>query len=193
MDTISRENNSMLPIAGVIVGALGLIVGAYAAYVGTHLRSRLTDEYDPKIARIDDIASQASSAQATASQANAKIDSVAKQTQDAFNTVANSLGSIQASIVKLQEGAKTVGVGRHGHGGGGGSVVAGPGEYIVKSGDSGARIARANGVALRDLLAVNPEVNWKRLKVGQKIKLPESRADQSASAPPAQPAPAPQQ
>jgi LysM repeat protein len=157
--------------------------------VGAHLKTKLADEYDPKIARIDDIASQASAAQSAANQANTKIDSVAKQTQDAFNTVANSLGTIQASIQKLQEGAKTVGGGRHGHGGGG-AVVAGPGEYVVKSGDNGRKIASANGVSVHDLIAVNPEVNWKHLKVGQKIKLPESKGEQPAApaAPAAQPA-----
>jgi hypothetical protein len=31
MDTISRENNSMLPMGGVIVGAVALIIGGYAA------------------------------------------------------------------------------------------------------------------------------------------------------------------
>jgi hypothetical protein len=31
MDTISRENNSMLPMGGVIIGAVALIIGGYAA------------------------------------------------------------------------------------------------------------------------------------------------------------------
>jgi LysM repeat protein len=51
--------------------------------------------------------------------------------------------------------------------------VAGPGEYVVKSGDTGVKIARANSVAIGDLQAVNPGVNWNSLKVGQKVKLPQ--------------------
>ena len=31
MDTISRENNSMLPAIGVAVGAVALLLSAYAA------------------------------------------------------------------------------------------------------------------------------------------------------------------
>jgi LysM repeat protein len=44
---------------------------------------------------------------------------------------------------------------------------------VVKSGDTGSKIARNAGVSLSDLLAVNPGVNWNRLAVGQKIKLPQ--------------------
>ena len=55
---------------------------------------------------------------------------------------------------------------------GGGPVVAGPGEYVVKAGDGGAKIAKANGVSLSDLQAVNPGVEWTKLKPGQKVKLP---------------------
>jgi LysM repeat protein len=51
-------------------------------------------------------------------------------------------------------------------------AVAGPGEYVVKPGDTGMRIANANGVSIGDLQVVNPGVNWNMLKVGQKLKLP---------------------
>ena len=43
---------------------------------------------------------------------------------------------------------------------------------VVKPGDSGMKIANANGVSLGDLQAVNPGVNWNGLKPGQKLKLP---------------------
>jgi LysM repeat protein len=52
------------------------------------------------------------------------------------------------------------------------SPAAGPGEYVVQSGDSGATIARAAGIGLRDLMEANTEVDWNRLRVGQVIKLP---------------------
>ena len=57
-------------------------------------------------------------------------------------------------------------------GGESGPAVAGPGEYVVKSGDGGAKIAKANGVSISDLVAVNPGVDWTKLKVGQKVQLP---------------------
>ena len=43
---------------------------------------------------------------------------------------------------------------------------------LAESKDTGASIARANGVSLGDLMKVNPSVNWSKLSVGDKIKLP---------------------
>lgn len=180
----------MLPIAGVIVGSIGLLVGIYAAVVAGKVSGRLTNDYDPKLARIDDIASQASAAQTSANEANSKIDSVAKQTNDAFQQVGTTLGTIQTQIADMQKAQREspmAGHGRHG-----GPVVAGPGEYIVRSGDSGARIARRNHVSLHDLMAVNPNVNWRRLHPGERIKLPEHGGGAPAPAPEA-PAPSPDQ
>ncbi len=45
-------------------------------------------------------------------------------------------------------------------------------QYTVKSGDTGAKIARSQGVTLQALQKANPGLNWGRLQVGQKIKLP---------------------
>ena len=50
--------------------------------------------------------------------------------------------------------------------------VLGPGEYVIKPGDTFAKIARANGFSPADVSAVNPGVDSSKLKVGQKIKLP---------------------
>ncbi len=41
--------------------------------------------------------------------------------------------------------------------------------YAVKAGDSLAKIARANRLALTDLLALNPDVSWTKLRVGQVV------------------------
>jgi len=43
--------------------------------------------------------------------------------------------------------------------------------YTLKPGDTGAKIARTNGLLLADLLALNPDVNWAKLKVGQVVKV----------------------
>ena len=81
-------------------------------------------------------------------------------------------------MTKLEEGAKKPAPvaadkgGKAEKGKKGAPAEAGPGEYIVKPGDSGVKIANANGVSLGDLQAVNPGVNWTGLKVGQKLKLP---------------------
>ena len=101
MDTISRENNSMLPVAGVIVGVLALLVGGYAAIKASSLQKTVVT-HEEKIAKIDTIESQAGSASASADKAARDIVSLNRSTQEAFNTVASSLGNIQASITKME-------------------------------------------------------------------------------------------
>lgn len=166
MDTISRENNSMLPVAGVVVGVLSLLVGGYGAIKASSLQKTVAAQ-EEKVARIEPLESQVTAAAAAADKAARDIGSLNRSTQDAFNTVAASLGNIQASITKLEESQK-----RPVAKGSSGPVVAGPDEYVIKGGDTGAKIARAQGYSLADLQAVNPSVDWTHLKVGQKIKVP---------------------
>lgn len=171
MDTISRENNSMLPVAGVIVGVLALLVGGYAAIKASSLQKTVVT-HEEKIAKIDTIESQAGSASASADKAARDIVSLNRSTQEAFNTVASSLGNIQASITKMEESQKkpaaSAAAGKAPHE----PAVAGPGEYVIKAGDTFAKISRAQSVSLGDLQSVNSGVDSSKLKVGQKIKLP---------------------
>lgn len=170
MDTISRENNSMLPVAGVIVGVLALLVGGYAAIKASSLQKTVVT-HEEKIAKIDTIESQAGSASASADKAARDIVSLNRSTQEAFNTVASSLGNIQASITKIEESQKKPAAAAAGKASNE-PAVAGPGEYVIKAGDTFAKISRAQGVSLGDLQSVNSGVDSSKLKVGQKIKLP---------------------
>ncbi len=169
MDTISRENNSMLPVAGVVVGVLALLVGGYAAIKTSSLQKQVV-AHEEKIAKIDGIESQLGTVQATADKAGRDVSSLTRSMQDAFNQVGATLGNLQGSVTKLEEAAKKPAAAAKG--GSREPAVAGPGEYVVKGGDTGAKIARANGVVLADLISVNPGVNWNKLKVGDKVKLP---------------------
>jgi LysM repeat protein len=99
------------------------------------------------------------------------VSALQRSTQDAFNAVSLELGNVKGEITKLQESAKAPRAAAKGAAAGG-AAVAGAGEYVVKAGDTGAKIARANNVSLPDLIAVNPGVNWSKLKVGDKVKLP---------------------
>jgi LysM repeat protein len=170
MDTISRENNSMLPVGGVIAGVLALLLGIYAA-IGVNKANKALAEHDPKIAKIDSVELAANSAAAAAEKTSKDVQTLQRSTQDAFTQVGGALGELRTSITKLEDAAKRptpVATSKKG----GGPVEAGPGEYVVKSGDTGMKIANANGVSVGDLTAVNPGVNWSSLKVGQKVKLP---------------------
>ena len=170
MDTISRENNSMLPVGGVIVGVIALLLGGYAAISLSKVNKALA-EHQAKIEKIDGIESTAGSAAAAAEKSAKDLRILQQQTQDAVTQIGNMLTDQAGRITKIEESAKKPAA-APGKKGGGEAAVAGPGEYAVKAGDTGMKIATAHKVSVKDLQAVNPDVDFSRLKVGQKIKLP---------------------
>jgi LysM repeat protein len=171
MDTISRENNSMLPVAGVIVGVLALLVGGYGAIKASGLQKKV-DGQEEKVNKIDGIESSLANVTATAEKSAKDIGSLSRTTQEAFNTVAADLGNIHASITKIEEAAKKPAAGKAPRG----EVVAGPGEYIIKGGDTFAKVGRTHGgFSGAEVASVNPGVDPSHLKVGQKIKLPQKK------------------
>ncbi|MCX6945214.1 MAG: LysM domain-containing protein [Verrucomicrobiota bacterium] len=158
----------MLPVGGVIVGVLALIVGGYGAIKASSLQ-KIVATHQEKVDKVDGIESQLGSVSAASDKATKDIGSLSRTTQEAFNTVAADLANIHASIVKIEEAQKKPAAGK----GPRGEVVAGPGEYIVKAGDSFAKIGRAHGgFTPSEVASVNPGVDSSKLKVGQKIKLP---------------------
>jgi LysM repeat protein len=171
MDTISRENNSSLPIGGIIVGVVALLLGGYAAISLSKVNKTLA-AHEEKIAKIDGIESQVGTTAASTEKATKDLAALTRSTQDAFNQVGGELANQRAALTKLEEAAKKPVVVAPGKKGSGEPAVAGPGEYVVKGGDTGTKIAKAQGVSHSDLLAVNPGVNWNKLKVGDKLKLP---------------------
>jgi LysM repeat protein len=173
MDTISRENNSLLPMGGVIIGAVALIIGGYAAITLSKVNRTLNAQAD-KIAKIDDIASQVGSAAAASDKAARDISTLQGSTQAAVNQLGTELATLDEKVKHIEE-AHVAKVSAKGARASAEPAQAGPGEYIVKSGDSGAKIARANGCTLSDLESVNPGVSWTHLKIGEKLKLPEKK------------------
>jgi len=173
MDTISRDNNSsILPVAGVIVGVVALVLSAIAL-VKVSSANRLLADHDAKVQKIDGIEAQANTAASTADKAAKDLTGLRTSTQDAINQIGKMLGDNSAAITKLEEAQKRPATvsGKSKE-----AVVAGPGEYVVKAGDtSGTKIAKANGVSIGDLQAVNPGVEWSHLKIGQKLKLPQKK------------------
>jgi LysM repeat protein len=172
MDTISRENNSMLPVGGIILGVIALLLSGYAVIKLSKIDKALSEQ-DAKLARIENIESAASSAASAADKASRDLNSLVRQTQDAFNQVGGELGNLRATVTKLEDSTKKPApAAAKKEGAASGPVTAGPGEYVVKSGDTGMKIAAANNVSISDLMAVNPGVNWNGLRAGQKLKLP---------------------
>lgn len=169
MDTISRENNSMLPVGGIIVGVAALLLGAYAAVTLSKVNKTVAAQ-EEKIAKIENIEAQVTSAAADSAKAKKDIIDYARQTQEGFNTVGNELAKLREEMTKVQESQKkpAATAARKSSE----PVVAGPDEYVIKSGDTFSKIAAAQGVKASDIAAVNPGVDSSKLHVGQKIKLP---------------------
>jgi LysM repeat protein len=53
------------------------------------------------------------------------------------------------------------------------------GLYRIEPGDTGAKIAAKHGVMFSDLVALNPDVNWRRLKVWQIVRIRSEVQNQS--------------
>jgi LysM repeat protein len=166
MDTISsRENSNILPVAGVIIGAFALLFSIIAFFKVNSANTKIAAHEE----RFTTLESQVSTASASADKANAGVAKLQTSTQDAVTALSNMIGETNGRIAKIEEAQKARPVAGPK---GASTAVAGPGEYIVKKGDTGASIARANGVSLTDLRAVNGDTNWNKLAVGQKVKLP---------------------
>jgi len=172
MDTISRENTSYLPLAGVVVGVLALVLAAIALAKASSA-SKTANEHAAQVAKIETIENELRTATAGSEKAGRDITALRNSMQGAFDQVALELGNVKGELAKIQEAAKAPRAAAAAAASkSAGPVVAGPDEYIVKSNDSGAKIARSHGVSLADLMAVNPGVNWNRIKPGDKLKLP---------------------
>jgi LysM repeat protein len=176
MDTISRESSpSYLPIAGLIAGLLGFLLGGIALLNATKANKAAAgavEQVTTLSTKVDGVEAAATAASSAADRAATNVASLQRSTQEAFTAVAGEIGKVNGELAKLQEAATKGSAAKAGGAKSAGPVVAGPDEYIVVGGDTGAKIARAKGVALADLVAVNPGVNWSGLKVGQKVKLP---------------------
>ena len=168
MDTISsRENSNILPVAGVIIGVIALLL-SIIAFVKVNSANTKIAAHEEKLTALD---TQLSTAAASAEQAKTDIRKLTSQTQDAVTQLSGMIGETNGRVTKLEEAQKARPA-ASAKGKSGEPAVAGPGEYIVKKGDTGASIARANGVSLADLQSVNSGTNWSKLAVGQKLKLP---------------------
>ena len=170
MDTISRENNSMLPVGAIIVGVIALLLGGYSAITLSKVNTRLAD-HDNKVARVEAVEAAANSASAAADRTGKDLQALTRQTQDGFNQISEAIRNLVTTVTKLEESAKKPVPADKGKKSGE-IAVAGPNEYIVKGGDTGTKIAKATGASTGDIQAVNPGLDWTKLKPGQKLKLP---------------------
>src|SRR5687767_14663505 len=100
MDTISRENNSMLPVGGIIVGVIALLLGGYSAITLSKVNRSIT-ELQPKVDKVDSLETQIGTATAAAEKAGKDVQALTRSTQDAFNQVGGELGNLRAGLTKV--------------------------------------------------------------------------------------------
>jgi LysM repeat protein len=182
MDTISRENSpSVLPIAGVIVGALALILSIVALVKISGLNKKVTEDLANFGGQISSMQSSVQGATDTANKANTGISNLQRATQQAVDTISTEINNIKVEMNKLVTAKAAPAPKEKGAKGAKGAAAdegapAGPGgDYAVKAGDTLNKIAKAHGVSLSALEAANPGVDSRRLKIGQKLAIPGGR------------------
>lgn len=172
MDTISRENSSYLPVAGIILAGLAFVLAA-VALVKVSSNGKTLAAHSEQLARIDTIENEVRTSASNVDAVSKRVAGLQRDVQDALTSAANEIGNVRAEVTKLQEAAKARPAAAAAGNSAKSSTPAIPGEeYVVKNHDTGAKIARSAGVSLSDLTAVNPGVNWNKLAIGTKIKLP---------------------
>lgn len=171
MDTLSRDSsssNSVLPLVGVIAGALGLILAIVALVKLSTLQKTVAEHAleIPKIATLE------GDLKAAATKNEADLRGLREGVQNALTQVGTEIGTLRAQITKVEESMKA----KAPAGGKGGAAPTGvlnaDGTYTVGSGDSFAKIARKFAVKMDAIEAENPGLDPTKLKVGQKIKIP---------------------
>ncbi len=173
MDTLSRDSSSsssVLPLVGVIAGALGLIL-AIVALVKLSTVQKTVAAHDAEIPKIATIEGDLRAA--TAKTEN-DLRGLREGVQNALTQVGTEIGTLRAQITKVEEAQKAKAVAPAGKGGAAAptGVLNADGTYTVGSGDTFAKIARKFAVKMDAIEAENPGLDPTKLRVGQKIRIP---------------------
>lgn len=183
MDTISRENNtSIVPIAGLIAGVVAALLAVFALVRISTVKKDLAAT-DAKVTTAEESSrlatERADTAKSAADNATRALNSLATQTQGGFDKFRESVQTLADRVVKLETTPARTAAPAKGAAAAGANGAAAPaggtqadGSYVVKPGDYPVKIAKALGITSEALMAANPGVNPKSLKVGQKLNVP---------------------
>lgn len=108
---------------------------------------------------------------------NTRIDNIENATADVLNEVATELIEIHQTLADHAPRPAT--------------ASAPDTDYIVQPGDTPETISEATGTSLDNLMTANPNTDWDRLHVGQKLKLPAQTPTPSLDKPPPENTPPP--
>jgi LysM repeat protein len=173
MDTLSRDSNSsnsVLPLVGVIAGALALIL-AIVALVKISSIKKEVDAHGleiPKIATLEGDLRNATTANENSNKA------LREAVQNALNQVGEQIGTLRGQVTKIEEAQKARAAAPAGKGAAAAptGVLNADGTYSIAPGDTLAKVARKFAVKIDAIEAENPGIDAARLKVGQKVRIP---------------------
>lgn len=174
MDTLSRDSNSsgsVLPLVGVIAGALGLIL-AIVALVKLSTLQKTVGVHDTEIPKIATIEGDL---RAFTTKSETDLRGLREGVQNALNDVGTQMGAIRAQLAKIEEAQKAKPVAAPAVKGAAAAptgVLNSDGTYSIAPGDTLSKVARKFGVKLDAIEAENPGLDARSLKVGQKIRIP---------------------
>lgn len=178
MDTLSRDSSSssnIAPLAGIFAAVIALIL-AIVALLQLNSVKKTVAAHDESVAKIPMIEAQANAA-ASKAEIDASIKKLSEGIQGVFdNQVGPEIGRIKASIAKLEEAAakKPAAAGKAGAAGAAAptGVMNPDGTYTIAAGDNLSRIAAKFGTSVDAIESENPGIDSRRLRVGQKIRVP---------------------
>jgi LysM repeat protein len=176
MDTLSRDSNSsgsVLPLVGVIAGALGLILSVVALVKLSSIKKEIDVLNQDLTAKISTIEGDVRNATA----ANEKSNTALREgVQNALNQVAEQIGVLRGQVTKMEEAQKARPVPAAGGAKGAAPAPTGvlnaDGTYTIASGDTISKIARKFAVKPDAIEAENPGLDPTKIKVGSKIRIP---------------------
>lgn len=175
MDTLSRDSNSsssVLPLVGVIAGALGLILAIVALVKLSTLQKTVTTQGD----EVAKIATVEGDLRAATAKSETDLRGLREGVQNALRDIGTALGERDAKIAKLEEAMKARPAPAAAAGGKAAAAPTGvlnaDGTYTIAAGDNLSKIARKFNVKLDAIEAENPGLDPRGLKIGQKIRIP---------------------
>lgn len=180
MDTISSDNNesfSYLPVLALIIGLIAGILGGVALAKVSNINKTLSDQ-SALADRIDALETELRKTSTSSEQATQRINKVAADTNAAFKQFSDAFATLRTDFEDMKvsppptQVASAAPSGAASSGGSDAAPAAAAGQYTVRAGDTGSKIARNAGVSLTALLNANPGVDWNRLGVGQVLNIP---------------------
>src|SRR5690606_26972752 len=105
MDTISRENNSMLPAGALIVSVIALLLGGYAAITVSKTKNSMKEQV-ARIDQVDGLTTRVDSVTNQAAKTERFVQEQYRQTKEAFELIGPAITTLQKQVGKLEDVAK---------------------------------------------------------------------------------------